>query len=125
MEENTVTSNIYMSIWEYPIGTTVCLKDDEPEDEPHEVIGYKQIVDSTYIIFKDGTEKNVDQITHIHSKGIGSLQTKSAKQLLTCSILCMIAALISSGFWPLENWMLALILGALSIACAAFAGNVD
>ena len=35
----------------YPIGTIVRLRDDDSEDGPHEVAGYKQIHGSDYLIF--------------------------------------------------------------------------
>lgn len=37
----------------YPIDTKVRLHDDNPDDELHEVAGYKQIHGSDYLIFKD------------------------------------------------------------------------
>ena len=34
----------------YPIGTKVRLYDDDPEDKPQQVVGYKQIHGSDYLI---------------------------------------------------------------------------
>lgn len=46
----------------YPIGTKVRLHDDNPEDGPHEVVGYKQIRGSDYLIFKDGSTAYVGRV---------------------------------------------------------------
>lgn len=37
----------------YPVGSKVQLDYDLPGDEPHEVVGYKKIGSSDYLIFKD------------------------------------------------------------------------
>lgn len=46
----------------YPIGSKVCLYDDGPEDGSHEVVGYKQIHGSDYLIFKDGQMAYVGRV---------------------------------------------------------------
>lgn len=46
----------------YPIGTKVRLHDDDLEDGPHEVAGYKQIHGSDYLIFKDGSMAYVGRV---------------------------------------------------------------
>lgn len=46
----------------YPIGTIVRLHDDDPKDGPHEVVGYKQIHGSDYLIFKDGQTAYVGRV---------------------------------------------------------------
>ena len=46
----------------YSIGTVVRLHDDDPEDDPHEVVGYKQIHGSDYLIFKDGKTAYVGRV---------------------------------------------------------------
>ena len=45
----------------YPIGTIVRLRDDDPEDE-REVVGYKQIHGSDYLVFKDGSMAYVGRV---------------------------------------------------------------
>lgn len=47
---------------EYPIGSTVQLSCDDNDDEPREVIGYKKISGSTYLLFKDGSEALIDKV---------------------------------------------------------------
>lgn len=46
----------------YPIGTKVRLSDDDPEDGPREVVGYKQIHNFDYLIFKDGSTAYVGRV---------------------------------------------------------------
>lgn len=46
----------------YPIGTVVRLHDDDPQDRPHEVVGYKQIHGSDYLVFKDGSMAYVGRV---------------------------------------------------------------
>lgn len=46
----------------YPIGTIVRLHDDDPEDGPHEVVDYKQIHGSDYLIFTDGSMDYVGRV---------------------------------------------------------------
>lgn len=41
-------------ITKYPIGAQVVLKDDDDNDDPHEVVGYKKIKENYYLLFKDG-----------------------------------------------------------------------
>lgn len=45
----------------YPIGTIVRLIDDDPEDE-REVVGYKQIRGTNYLLFKDGSMAYVGRV---------------------------------------------------------------
>lgn len=47
----------------YPIGTIVRLHDDDPEDE-REVVGYKQIRGTNYLLFKDGSMAYVGRVKH-------------------------------------------------------------
>lgn len=46
----------------YPIGTVVRLSDDDPEDGPREISGYKQIHGSDYLVFKDGSMAYVGRV---------------------------------------------------------------
>lgn len=46
----------------YPIGIKVRLHDDDPGDRLHEVVGYKQIHGSDYLIFKDGQTAYVGRV---------------------------------------------------------------
>ena len=50
------------SMRKYPIGSKVRLSCDYPDDEPHEVIGYKQIGGANYLIFKDGQTALVGRV---------------------------------------------------------------
>lgn len=47
----------------YLIGTIVRLYDDDPEDE-REVVGYKQIRGTNYLLFKDGSMAYVGRVKH-------------------------------------------------------------
>lgn len=46
----------------YPIGIIVRLIDDDSEEGPREVVGYKQIGGSDYLIFKDGSMAYVGRV---------------------------------------------------------------
>lgn len=46
----------------YPIGAMVQLNCDDHDDGPREVIGYKKISGSTYLLFKDGSEAHINQV---------------------------------------------------------------
>lgn len=46
----------------YPIGTVVRLSDDDPEDGPREIAGYKQIHGSDYLVFTDGSMAYVGRV---------------------------------------------------------------
>ena len=45
---------IQQLITQYPIGAQIVLKDDDSNDEPHEVVGYKKINGNYYLLFKNG-----------------------------------------------------------------------
>lgn len=58
------------NLQEYPVGSTVRLSCDDNDDGPREVIGYKKISGSTYLLFKDGSEALIDKvINHELMKG--------------------------------------------------------
>ena len=46
----------------YPVGELVRLSCDDEEDGPREIIGYKEIFGSTYLLFKDGTEAHINAV---------------------------------------------------------------
>ena len=52
------------NLQKYPIGTTVQLNCDDHDDGPREVIGYKKISGSTYLLFKDGSEAHINQVVN-------------------------------------------------------------
>ena len=53
----------------YPVGELVRLSCDDVEDEPREIIGYKEIFGSTYLLFKDGTEAHINTVICNKSEG--------------------------------------------------------
>lgn len=46
----------------YPISTVVRLSDDDPEDGPRVIVGYKQIHGSDYLVFNDGSMAYVGRV---------------------------------------------------------------
>lgn len=50
------------SLQKYPIGSIVQLSCDDNDDGPREVIGYKKISGSTYLLFKDGSEAHINKV---------------------------------------------------------------
>lgn len=52
----------------YPIGTIVRLDCDDSEDDPHKVIGYKNLSGTNYLIFEDGNTALAGRVAEILSK---------------------------------------------------------
>lgn len=53
------------NVFKYPIGSKVIMDYDDSEDEPHEVIGYKSVGDSDYLIFKDGSTALIEKVAEV------------------------------------------------------------
>lgn len=47
---------------QYPVGATVQLSCDDHDDGPREIIGYKEISGSTFLLFKDGSEAHINKV---------------------------------------------------------------
>lgn len=45
---------IMQCVMTYPVGTMVRLESDDKGDEPHRVIGYKDLNGTIYLMFEDG-----------------------------------------------------------------------
>lgn len=69
--------NIDMCVQVYPVGTMVRLSCDDYDDDPREVVGYKQISGSAYLIFKDGTAAHVNTVICDENNYCGQKQSKN------------------------------------------------
>lgn len=52
------------NIENYPIGSKVRLDCDYPDEEPHEVAGYKKICGFDYLVFSDGYMAFIERVLH-------------------------------------------------------------
>lgn len=51
--------------FKYPIGQKVRLDCDDPDDELHEVAGYKLVNGTAYLIFKDDSTALIERVTEV------------------------------------------------------------
>lgn len=116
-------NEFYLYMQAYPVGTTVYLTCDDPDDEPHEIAGYKSMDGSTYLIFTDESVAHVGQVAQIVCKAYGLSQTKYSRLLIGSSIFLMLAAL---ALMKTEgSVMTSLIFGGLSVLSATMTYRME